>query len=248
MNSFILKHNISCFISWLYGVRSSDKDRRVLMYHSLKADVIGDVYGIYQIDELLFSNHIQWLDQLNEIKVVALESINVNNNSQVVITFDEGYRDTLNIAAEILEKYNMPFTVFISPGLIQSGDERYMDEFMLRELTKVKGCSIGAHGYTHKSLIECDDSELKYEIEDSKKWLEDLLSMPVNTMSYPYGAVNNRVYDQVKKAGYTIAATSQPGSNSEGVDNLRINRTDIWSVDDVKIFGQKVMGYWDWIK
>ena len=39
------------------------------------------------------------------------------NLETVVITFDDGFLDTLQIAAPILASHKMPFTVFVSPKL-----------------------------------------------------------------------------------------------------------------------------------
>ena len=75
-----------------------------------------------------------------------------------------------------------------------------------------------------------------------------LLSIPIDTMSYPHGAVDQRVRNAVQIAGYKNAVTSNPGANVSKVDNFMLNRTDIWSIDDMRIFKQKVNGHWDWMK
>lgn len=36
----------------------------------------------------------------------------------VVITFDDGYKDTFELAAPILEKEKVPYAIYISPNLI----------------------------------------------------------------------------------------------------------------------------------
>ena len=52
------------------------------------------------------------LDQLS----TSLETGNLPNNKFVVFTFDDGYRDNLEIAYPILKKYEIPFTVYITTG------------------------------------------------------------------------------------------------------------------------------------
>jgi peptidoglycan/xylan/chitin deacetylase (PgdA/CDA1 family) len=247
MFSFQQKFNISKIISSVCGKYTAINGCRALMYHSLKADVVGDLHGIYQMDKHLFQQQMQWLHEGFGCNISAIDECLTNNN-KIAITFDDGYRDTFEVATPILKAYNMPFTVFVAPGLIQSGDQRYLDRSMLIELSKIKGCTIGAHGYSHIPLTECNDVKLHQELVDSKKWLEDLLSIPIHTMSYPYGAVDQRVRDAVERAGYKIAASSIPGGNITGCDTLRLNRTDIWAVDKMKIFSQKVNGRWDWMR
>ena len=46
----------------------------------------------------------------------------------VVVTFDDGYEDNLTNAKPILEKYQVPATVFIASGAVASGREFYWDK------------------------------------------------------------------------------------------------------------------------
>lgn len=46
----------------------------------------------------------------------------------VVVTFDDGYADNLYHAKPLLERYNIPATVFVSTGYIEQADEFWWDE------------------------------------------------------------------------------------------------------------------------
>ena len=247
MLTFKQKVKVSSFVSNIVGNLSRESGTRILMYHSIGYAVDGDSYGIYSIDKSNFCTQMNQIAEMSGVNVVALGDC-IGNSSDVVITFDDGFRDTYEDAVPILLDFKFPFTVFISPRLIESNDKRYLDRKTLLELSKIKNCNIGAHGYSHCHLTECSDKKLQNELEDSKAWLEDLLSIPVNTMSYPHGAVDLRVRDAVQSAGYSIAASSQPGANLDTVDRLKLSRTDIWSIDDAKIFEQKMNGSWDWMR
>jgi peptidoglycan/xylan/chitin deacetylase (PgdA/CDA1 family) len=110
------------------------------------------------------------------------------------------------------------------------------------------GVSIGAHGYTHISLTECDDFTLMNELVSSKKYIEDLIGEAVTTMSYPFGAVDRRVRDAVKRAGYLLAACSRFDINDASRDPLLLCRTEITGNDSVRVFQQKLHGDWDWYR
>ena len=97
-----------------------------------------------------------------------------------------------------------------------------------------------------KDLDDLNDSQLKEELIASKNYLEDLIGSEVNMLSYPHGAVNNRVRDFVEMAGYQIGATSRFDLNEFGRDPLLLCRTDIWAQDNLSIFEQKLQGNWDW--
>ena len=243
LGKFLLARMISSTV----GNFMAKDGTRILMYHSLNSDVEGDIYRIYRTEKSIFRQQMKWLNNTTHSTVCGIQDA-ANKNKAVVITFDDGYLDTLQIAAPILAEYKMPFTVFVSPDLIQSGDSRYLDKKSLLELSKYKGCTIGAHGYSHCRLTNCNDEELEKELTDSKKWLSDLLMISVDTMSYPHGAVDQRVRDSAQSAGYKIATCSRPGINLNGSDPLLLKRTDNWSFDTINTFKQKVYGQWDWIQ
>jgi peptidoglycan/xylan/chitin deacetylase (PgdA/CDA1 family) len=250
MNFFPFKYLMSrVFSNILENTLSNNNECRILMYHSLCAsiDMNKNRYGIYQMGESSFKEQMSFLVKSKNNYFSSLYEWN-KNPKNLIITFDDGYLDTLLIAAPILMEHKIPFSVFISPGLIESNNKKYMCKQDLIELSKMDGCIIGSHGYSHFQLTKCNDKLLKSELINSKHWLEDTLSIPVDTMSYPHGMVDQRVRDFVCEADYKIAVSSRPGGNSKNKDSLCLNRTDIWSIDNLKTFNQKVNGYWDWME
>ena len=241
------KVKVAKVISDTLGRISRETGTRILMYHSLGPAVDNDRYGIYSMDEDVFFSQMRWLVDTVDINKEGLLGESEKSN-EVIITFDDGFSDTYTVAAPIMQNLGIPFNVFVSPALIESNDKRYLNRSALLELSRLQGCKIGAHGYSHCRLTKCSDEDLQTELEHSKLWLEDLLSIPIDMMSYPHGAVDQRVRNAVQSAGYKTAVTSKPGANSSKVDNLMLNRTDIWSIDDMKVFRQKVNGHWDWMR
>ncbi len=60
--------------------------------------------------------------------VDALESGENAEPGTVVISFDDGYRDTLELAAPILERYGLPAIVYLSTGNAARGVNQWVDE------------------------------------------------------------------------------------------------------------------------
>jgi peptidoglycan/xylan/chitin deacetylase (PgdA/CDA1 family) len=235
-------------VSKVFGAISASDDpmARVLMYHALDFQIAEDISQPYRLDFLRFKDQMRFLARSKKA-VVELDAC-VQSGCGIAITFDDGYSDTLTRAAPVLLDLGFPFTVFVSPIFIRSGDSRYLSPSTLVELSSVPGVAIGAHGYSHCRLTECSDNELESEVRDSRAWLEDLLAKPITTMSYPHGAVNARVRAAVANAGYKLAACSQFGRHRLGSDPLRISRTDIWAQDHIKRFESKISGHWDWVR
>jgi len=229
----------------MVGCLVKSEGAHILMYHSILSGA-SKKKDIYQIDVGSFAKQQNIVSNISEMQVVALNDMTGSAN-ELVITFDDGFRDTYELASPILEELNLPFTVFIAPGLIEGRGSKYLTKQLLLSLSKINGCTIGAHGYSHCRLTECDDVKLNNELADSKKWLEDVLGKTVDMMSYPHGAVDIRVRDMVEQVGYKIAASSKAGANISSQDMLQLCRTDIWSLDNCQTFTQKVKGQWDWI-
>jgi peptidoglycan/xylan/chitin deacetylase (PgdA/CDA1 family) len=218
---------------------------RVLMYHAVGTPIPDDAQGRYTITPERFRSHMDALVQ-NKVPVVDFPCA-ADQPQQIAITFDDGYRDTLEVAAPLMVERKLPFCVFVTPGFVRSGNGIYLSESGLRELAALPGAMIGAHGDSHCRLTECDDAKLKAELRDSRAWLEDVLGRAVTTMSYPHGAVDRRVRDAAAEAGYVFAACSVFGARRAGDDPLAIARTDIWASDDAAVLEAKLAGDWDWL-
>lgn len=222
------------------------KGLRIVLYHSIGTELLHDKYGI-SINSMLFERHMVLLKEMAGVQIVRLEGESCDDKTcRVAITLDDGYRDNLYVAAPILMKYEIPFTVFVTASYIQSGDPIYMSREELRELASFDGVTIGSHGMTHARLVECDDKTLKKELCESRSYLEDIIGRPVTAVSYPHGSVNQRVRDAAQESGYTIGGCSLFGVNEPGRDPLLLRRTEIIASDTEKIFIQKLSGAWDW--
>lgn len=220
---------------------------RILMYHSIGSHVSGDVAGLYSLSREQFKSHLRYLHSQQLDPDLSVRPFTSLSQVGVSFTFDDGYRDNLEIAAPLLLEHGFSFHVFVNPSFVMSGEHQYLTVKSLRELAELPGVSIGAHGYSHKKLTDCTRSELDYELDASKKWIEDTISKEVTTMAYPHGAVNDEVMHAAAEVGYTIAASSKFGIVTPTSDRLALERTDIWSTDTVRTFCAKLHGNWDWM-
>lgn len=83
------------------------------------------------------------------------------------------------------------------------------------------GWEIGSHGVSHDRLTECNDNSLHDEIYQSKAILENNLNKIIKSFSYPHGRNNDKVNDNIKKAGYMYIVSIGNGLNK--VNNLNEN-------------------------
>ncbi|MBF0465896.1 MAG: polysaccharide deacetylase family protein [Nitrospirae bacterium] len=224
---------------------------RILLYHSVDSRLPHDSYGI-SIAKNQFERHIHELMNMTSfLSVISLQHIdrlNINTKLHIAITFDDGYRDNLYIAAPILLKYKIPFTVFVTTSFLRSNSAFYLTIDDLKELSGLEGVTIGSHGTTHKCLTTCNDKELWEELYGSRCYLEDITGKPVKTISYPHGSVDNRVCNMTEKAEYKTGCCSMFGINNQYNDKFLLKRTEVIKTDTVDDFTCKIYGGWDWYR
>ncbi|MEV7084190.1 polysaccharide deacetylase family protein [Streptomyces sp. NPDC093516] len=134
------------------------------------------------------------------------------------LTFDDGYADFVSAALPVLRRHGCGATLFVLPGRL--GGENAWDPLGPRKplLTAdgvrraaAEGVEIGSHGLTHVDLTRADDATLRSETEGSRTVLAELTGAPPAGFCYPYGTVDARAVDAVRRAGYTYACAIDPG-------------------------------------
>ena len=156
---------------------------------------------------------------------------------QLVITFDDGYRDNHQVAAPILEQLRLPACFFVTTGFIGSEEASRWDqkagissEWMnwdeVRDLHR-RGFEIGAHTVTHADLGVVSGPEARREIVDSKAGLESRLGSPVTLFAYPFGReaqMSDANRALVAQAGFRCCPSAFGGLVRTGDDPFRFRR------------------------
>lgn len=102
------------------------------------------------------------------------------------------------------------------------------DEFALSweqisELAADPLCIIGAHTVSHNSLPVLNDEEVRKELSDGKKKIEEKIKKPVKHFAYPYGNWDNRVA-RLTMEQYNTAVTTIHDLVRKGDTLDRLNR------------------------
>ncbi|OGR97400.1 MAG: hypothetical protein A2V88_07215 [Elusimicrobia bacterium RBG_16_66_12] len=238
------KHALWRTISRVAGRPSPRTGLRVLGYHAVGTELPGDPYGL-SVDPALFTRQMELVASGRFGRPVGLGSAKLDGSAEIAVTFDDGYQDALKTAAPILARLSLPFTVCVTPCLLDSG-RPHLSWPELKELSAMPGCEIGAHGLTHARLDALGDAELSRELTESRRRLEDALGRPVTVMTWPHGAASQRTAAAARAAGFTRAGCSLYGVNGPDRDPLLLRRTEIVAFDDERDFVGKASGTWDW--
>jgi peptidoglycan/xylan/chitin deacetylase (PgdA/CDA1 family) len=144
-----------------------------------------------------------------------------------VVTFDDGYADTLTTAVPILAGFGFTATVFVVSGLVGetnvwdagvSPPARLMGWGELSVLLR-NGFSIGSHTKSHRRLSQLSMEEVWVELAESRQALQSRLATDVRTFCYPWGDWSPRVRGLVQEAGY-LAACDDVGRTENALFTL----------------------------
>jgi peptidoglycan/xylan/chitin deacetylase (PgdA/CDA1 family) len=165
----------------------------------------------------------------------------------VVITIDDGYRSTYEIAYPILKKYGFPATVYLYSDFVGAGDA--MTWAQMQEMTASKLIDIQPHSKTHSNLALRQPGEsiadyrerIRREVDVPSSVIRDRLGMGAFSYAFPYGDVNDVVVDQLQKTGVKIGVTVTPGGNPFYAYPYMLRRTMIFGNEDIDAFKSKLV-------
>ncbi|HEY5816253.1 MAG TPA: polysaccharide deacetylase family protein, partial [Solirubrobacterales bacterium] len=229
------------------AMRGADRSRLVvLVYHAI-ADLADDpILARYSVPPDRFAEHLDYLSErgwsfvdLDQV-LAAFDGGPPLPPRTVLLTFDDAYADLLHAACPVLSSRGIPAVAFAVAGQIGGSnvwDSRngatsldLLDGKGLREVSG-QGIEIGAHTATHRALTEVPAEELKGELDDAARLLEQAGIPRPRAFSYPYGHWNARVAAAVAEAGYEVAFTVDRGVAQNGADLYALPRMAV-HVDD----------------
>lgn len=164
----------------------------------------------------------------------------------VLITFDDGYADSL-VAAGVLRDLGLRATVYVTTGDLDRPG--WLSRQQLSDLAACRELELGAHGVNHCHMDELPAENLARELIDSRSELERLTGRRVTSFAYPHGAYDRAVRRAVIAAGYTSAVAVKNAVSHLDDDPFAIARftvTRAVSADRLEqvLEGQRVQIAW----
>ncbi len=155
-----------------------------------------------------FEEHLKYFKDNGYQIVLARELIDYFDTGRplsakaVAITFDDGRYGQYKWAFPLLKKYNAKATFFITTSWVGKKDFLTWDQ--IKEMSE-SGMEIGSHSISHPHLSALGDKDLKHELEDSKKIIEEKIGKKIDLLAYPGGDFSQRVIEYAQAAGYKAA-------------------------------------------
>ena|GEM_PF-2254818 len=161
-----------------------------------------------------------------------------DSRPSTLITFDDGWRGTLELAVPVLQRYAAEATVFITTHLLDTPG--FLKASELHRLPPQ--LQVGSHGKTHGFLNEMTEAEIREELWVSKSELERLTGRKVSSVGIPNGAIDHRVRRIAGELGYESIFTSDVHLNSRWSGPTHIGRANIRSTTTVDAALQLALG------
>ncbi|HXV58054.1 MAG TPA: polysaccharide deacetylase family protein [Gaiellaceae bacterium] len=159
------------------------------------------------------------------------------------VTFDDAYRSVEEVLPA-LRGLGVGVTVFACSDLAAEGAALAVPEVAPRAVgheeeiltmdwealrrAAALGVEIGSHTRSHPHLTRLGDEELRTELADSRRALEEHIQRPCRYLAYPYGESDDRVRHAAREAGYeaAYALASRPSEGPYGIPRADVYRGD----------------------
>lgn len=215
---------ISRFASYLFEIRNrlqmalwnimdtiSNYHGKAIMFHNISNETI-DTLESCQCKVDVFEQIL--LNHLANSKIISIDEMMdiIDNNRKenfTIITFDDIPENVYTTAFPILQKYEVPFAIFVSTEFVDK--KGFITLEQLKTMAKCPLCTVGAHSSDHIMLRECDN--IYEQLQDNKNFLENQTGLKVQYLAYPYGrheSVPNKAKVIARRLGFKCAFSTIP--------------------------------------
>jgi len=236
--------------------RKGQNSIRIVNYHQVR-----------RTDRKKFERQIRYYTQKYRILSMS-EAVDIihthkkNYGRCLVVTFDDGFKNNVEVAVPTLKKYDIPACFFVTSDFIsiKPGDQKQLEFYRknifhlsypevnmnwkdVRTLIRL-GFEVGSHTHTHRRLSSLSREEVLDELAESKQCIETHAGQPVRHFSWPYGTLGDLNPDfrkLVRQQGYVSCCSGVRGLNYSHSDVFYLGRDDIkahWPLFLVKFFIQ----------
>lgn len=187
----------------------------------------------YVMDCVKFEEQMDYLSE-NRFKTLSVDGLCCllkqnqkeigDRQKYIVLSFDDGFIGNYEYVFPILQEKGFIGNFFLITSEI---GQRYMMGWeQIREMRKY-GMFFGSHTVGHRLLGTLNSKEIFYELDYSKKNIEDNLSQKIQYFSLPHGSYKKGYSCIALEIGYTGGCTSNPGINDFATDPFLLKRMTV---------------------
>lgn len=212
-----------------YKINEADLKIPIFLYHHIVKQESEIQFDYMQTTEETFEKQIDGLKKLGYHFISYQDLIDykegrkaISKNS-CVLTFDDGGEDIYTNAYPILQKENIPFTMFIITDLV--GEDGRANWKQLKEMQDSGLALIASHSTNHTEFNKLTVEETLQNVNESYKTIEENLGeQKVKIFTYPYGLYSEEQLEPLKEAGYIINLTDNKINKSKNLNLYGLHR------------------------
>lgn len=258
---------VGCLLAW-FSIRyawwrpaADQGSPRILMYHMISEPVPGLRFNGLRVSPAMFERQLRWLQRHGWKSFTVSELLEAGDRlpcKAFAITFDDGYADNLLCALPLLKKYASKATLYLVVDRFgrdwSVARKAHHDEGELKREAKLSdaqvevliesGCvELGSHSMTHANFLELSQDDVMYELQASKRSLEEQFGIDVRSFAFPFGLYRPEHLNLVAEAGYQSAVTTNEGiealrdANKHALKRIKISGKDNWLAFLVRMRG-----------
>lgn len=129
----------------------------------------------------------------------------VRDERHVRLSFDDGNRSDVDIAAPALEERGLRAAFFPLAGRLD--DPASLAPADIRAL-RAAGMTIGSHGWSHVPWRGLNGADARREVVEARTVLEEAGGVIIDEAALPLGRYDRRILRHAKRAGYRHVYTS----------------------------------------
>jgi peptidoglycan/xylan/chitin deacetylase (PgdA/CDA1 family) len=173
-----------------------------------------------------------------------------SNFRVATVTFDDAYSCIVSHVLPILDKLNVPTTVFVPVSHV--GKYNQWDKLCagyqkisilswgeIEQLSQHPLVTFGSHGMSHTSFGKLSGNQIEKELKESKEMLETHVRKAVDYFAFPYGQKKDfgcATPEWLQKIGYKAAVTTLWKLNNLHENPYRLRRVEVKPTDSLEDF------------
>lgn len=212
-----------------YLISEKNLEIPIFLYHHIVKEESEIQYDYMQTTEKTFEKQIRGLENLGYHFISYQDLIDYNNGQKklykksCVLTFDDGCKDIYTNAYPILQKYNIPFTMFVVTNAVGADGCASWEE--LKEMQDSGLALIASHSTNHTEFNKLSVAETLENVDSSYKALEENLGeQKTKIFTYPYGLYSQEQLEPLKEEGYVINLTDNKINKSKDLNLYGLHR------------------------
>jgi peptidoglycan/xylan/chitin deacetylase (PgdA/CDA1 family) len=178
----------------------------VLMYHAVVDEHAGhDADPHYAVSATAFAQHLDLFVRAGRRPTSVQRLLDGDRAEVLALTFDDGHASDVR-AAEMIAQRGGFADFFVNPSTV--GGAGYLGWSDLRGMSEL-GMSIQSHGLTHRHLDTLGPADVRAELADSKRSIEDRLGRAVELFAPPGGRMPADLPKIALELGYRAVCSSR---------------------------------------